>query len=178
MAGKEARENLNKKGLFTRARRRFRLIYLRLLRIDDPPERIARGAAIGVLMGILPTFGLGIVLSIALAFALRANKAAAILGSFVMNPFTSPFFWTISAIVGALVLREDSSAIMAHIRDKSMLNGVSWAYFVHMVGNIIVSALFTLITYYLVKRFIMEHRAHKAAKRLAREKEERDILNH
>ncbi|TAN63593.1 DUF2062 domain-containing protein, partial [bacterium] len=59
--------NRVKKPLPERLKRRAKLIYLKLLRLDDPPERIALGAAIGVLMGILPTFGIGGVLSIILA---------------------------------------------------------------------------------------------------------------
>jgi uncharacterized protein (DUF2062 family) len=69
---------------FVRFKRKARLTYLRILRIDDPPERIA-GARHRVAMGVLPTFGLGII-SPSRRFILRANKAASVLGSFIMNP--------------------------------------------------------------------------------------------
>ena len=41
------RGGVDKKHPFVRLKRKARLTYLRILRIDDPPERIARGAAIG-----------------------------------------------------------------------------------------------------------------------------------
>ncbi len=80
----------NKRHPLVRLKRWARLSYLRLLRMDDPPERIARGAAIGVLCGVLPTFGAGGVIALAVAFVFRANKVAAVLGSLIMNPIQNP----------------------------------------------------------------------------------------
>ena len=148
-----------------RIKRSLRFIYLKILRIDDPPERIARGAAIGVFMGILPTFGLGIVLSIALAFVLRANKVSAVLGSFIMNPVTTPIFWTISAIVGSIIFWEDSGTILAKIKGDEVLNGIGWAYMVFLAGNLVVSSVFALAVYYLTKRGVERHRLKRALKK-------------
>lgn len=156
----------HKKHPFVRIKRKLRLIYLKIVRIDDPPERIARGAAIGVLMGILPTFGLGVVLSLAAAFVFRANKAAAILGSLIMNPLTSPFFWSLSIVIGSVVLREDSSAIFEKLKNGSFLSNIEWASMVYMTGNVIISAVLTAAAYFLVKDAIISHRRHKARKRL------------
>lgn len=155
----------NKKHPFIKFKRRARYHYLKILRIDDPPERIARGAAIGVLMGVLPTFGLGAFMAIGVAFVLRANKAAAVLGSFIVNPLTAPFFWTLSIVIGSLILGEDYSSILAKVKDEGFFAGAEWTYLVYMVGNIILSILFTLASYYLVKWAIIRHRAKKELKR-------------
>lgn len=150
-----------------RVKRRARLIYLRIMRLDDPPERIARGAAIGVFMGIFPTFGAGTILSLGAAFILRANKAAAVIGSLIMNPFTSPFFWTLSVIVGSLLLREDYRAVLTNFKGGHfhILKGAGAVSMVFLVGNLVVSTAFTLASYYLVKFFIIRHRARKKIKR-------------
>src|SRR3989337_2514993 len=126
----KTRNGVDKKHPFVRFKRKARLTYLRILRIDDPPERIARGAAIGVAMGVLPTFGLGTILSLAAAFILRANKAAAVLGSFIVNPLTAPFFWTLSAVVGSFIMREDYGSIYETARSEGFLSGAGWAYLV------------------------------------------------
>ena len=150
-----------------RIKRAARLNYLKLLRLNDPPERIARGAAIGVAMGILPTFGLGTLLSLACAFILRANKAAAIVGSFIMNPLTSPFFWTLSVILGSVVLREDRAAMMQKVSStngENVLRHIGWATFVYMTGNVIITVALTGASYYLVKGWVARHRAKKAAR--------------
>lgn len=158
----DPRKRKKKKHPFIRLKRRLKLLYLRILRIDDPPERIARGAAIGVLMGVLPTFGLGTLFSIALAFVLKANKAAAILGSFIVNPLTSPFFWTLSILVGSALLREDYQSIYERVRTSGLASGAGWAYLVYMAGNVVISAVFTAAAYYIVKWAVIRHRRKKA----------------
>lgn len=162
------KRNNNKRHPLIKIKRRAKLIYLRIMRIDDPPGRIAMGAAIGVLMGVLPTFGIGTILSLAAAFVLRANKASAVLGSIIVNPLTSPFFWTLSIMVGSFIMREDSSTILTRLKTEGFLMGAGWASLVYMLGNIIVSAIMTAGTYYLVKRAVIRHRKKKAAKRLKR----------
>lgn len=160
-----ARKSVDKKHPFVRLKRKARLTYLKILRIDDPPERIARGAAIGVAMGVLPTFGLGIILSIATAFVLRANKAASVLGSFIMNPVTSPFFWTASLVAGSLLTGEDYSTLYAKISKNGFLTGAWDTYMVFLAGNIVITAATTFASYYLVKNAIIRHRRNKERKR-------------
>ena len=160
------RKNVDKKHPFVRLKRKARLTYLKILRIDDPPERIARGAAIGVAMGVLPTFGLGILLSIAAAFVLRANKAASVLGSFIMNPVTSPFFWTASLVTGCLLTGEDYSTIYAKMTKNGFMTGAWDTYMVFLAGNIVITAATTFPSYYLVKKAIIRHRIKKEKRRL------------
>lgn len=160
--------NSQKRQLFIKLRRRFRLFYLKVLRLDDPPERIARGVAIGVLMGILPTFGLGGFISFGLAFLFRANKIGSIFGTFIMNPITAPFFWTGSIILGSFLLHQDSTAILHKFQDESYLKGAGWTWLVFMAGNIIISAVFTALSYYLTKNWIIGHRKKKAARLMER----------
>lgn len=67
--------------------RLFRLIYLKLVRINATPQKVALGAGIGVLSGILP--GTGPIAAAALAFLFRANRAAALAGSLLTNTWLS-----------------------------------------------------------------------------------------
>ena len=59
-------------------KRILRFVYLRIVRANDSPPRVAAGVAIGVFLGIFPTFGLGLVLAYILAVIFRINKAAAV----------------------------------------------------------------------------------------------------
>jgi uncharacterized protein (DUF2062 family) len=113
----------NKRHPVTKVHRRVRLVKLQLLRINDPPERIARGAALGVVCGILPTFGFGGFIAFGLAFLFKANKAAAILGSLIMNPITTPFFWTFSIILGSLILGVEYSVLLDKIEQEGLVAG-------------------------------------------------------
>lgn len=159
----------NKRHPFERVKRWLKLWRYKILRIDDPPERIARGAAIGVLMGVLPTFGVGGFLAIGIAFLLKANKAAAVLGSFIVNPLTSPFFWTLSIIIGSFITGEDSSTILARMKHDGVLASAGSAWLVYMAGNIVISAVCTPFSYYMVKAAIVRHRQRKEEKRRKRQ---------
>jgi uncharacterized protein (DUF2062 family) len=162
----KSKNGVDKKHPFVRFKRKARLTYLRILRIDDPPERIARGAAIGVAMGVLPTFGLGIILSLAIAFVLKANKAASVLGSFIMNPVTSPFFWTASLLAGSLLTGNDYSTIYAKVRENGFLTSAGEASVVFMAGNIVITTVTTVASYYIVRNAVVKHRWKKETKRL------------
>lgn len=65
----------------------------RVLRISDTPHNIALGLALGLGVSFTPLLGTHFVQAGALALMFRANVAAAILGTFVGNPLTFPFFW-------------------------------------------------------------------------------------
>jgi uncharacterized protein (DUF2062 family) len=63
-------------------------VKFRMLHVDDTPQRIARGVAVGLWIAFTPFLGLHMILALAVAALLRANKALAILFVWVSNPFT------------------------------------------------------------------------------------------
>ena len=52
-------------------------------------ETLAKGVAIGTFIGLLPLIGLQIIASVVICYFLRANIAAAVLATFLSNPFTA-----------------------------------------------------------------------------------------
>ena len=69
-------------------RKSRRFIVHRVLHADDTPHRIALGVAAGLFIGLTPTVGFQMVLAVALAAALRANKVVCIPMVWITNPFT------------------------------------------------------------------------------------------
>ena len=63
-------------------------VKFRILHVDDTPQRIARGVAVGVWIAFTPFLGLHMILALALAVLFRANKVLAVLGVWISNPFT------------------------------------------------------------------------------------------
>ena len=77
----------------------------RIKRIADTPHNIALGFAAGVFTSFTPFFGLHLVIGGVLAWVLRANILAGIIGTFVINPVSGPFiaglsFWTGRTLFG------------------------------------------------------------------------------
>jgi uncharacterized protein len=64
-------------------------VFHRVLHADDPPHRLALGAAIGVFVAFTPTLGVQTVIVIFLAWLLRANKAVGIPIVWITNPATA-----------------------------------------------------------------------------------------
>lgn len=66
----------------------------RILGVDDTPQRIAFGVFLGFLIAWTPTIGFQIVLYVAIASLLRANKVVGIPVLFISNPLTAvPMYW-------------------------------------------------------------------------------------
>lgn len=80
-------------------RRATRYVIHRMRRLPDRPHRIARGVFAGSLIGFLPLPGLQFLGAAGLAWIMRGNILAALLGTFNSNPITTPFF-----AVGAITL--------------------------------------------------------------------------
>lgn len=172
-------KRVNKKKIVEKLKRWCRYAYLKTIRMKDPPEKIALGAAIGSFIGILPTLGLSMTLAFIMAYFFRANKTSALLGTFVMNPVTTPILWSLSITIGGLLFWQDAASILTlgvSTNDPSI--GIGQATVAFMTGNAIVALVFSVVIYYFVKNAVIKHRVRKAARfekgRMAREKLTRD----
>ena len=74
--------------------RAWAYIMLRLARLPGSAYSIAGGFACGAAMSFTPFVGLHFVLSAILAWSIRANIIASVIGTAVGNPWTFPFIWT------------------------------------------------------------------------------------
>jgi uncharacterized protein (DUF2062 family) len=92
---------MTKRPILARLARFFKLLYLKLFRINDTPRRIAIGLGLGVFSGVLP--GTGPVAALGLAFIFRVNRASALLGSIVTNTWLSIPAFLLSLKMGAVL---------------------------------------------------------------------------
>jgi len=90
--------------LLFRLRPVLRFIKFRILHVDDSPERIARGIAVGVFIGYLPLMGIQMVLAWATAALFKANKVMAVLGAWISNPATAIIIYYPSYRLGRWLL--------------------------------------------------------------------------
>ena len=83
----------------------LKLIYLKLFRIHDTPQRIALGVGIGVFLGIIPATGP--IAAVLMALVLRVNRAAALLGSLLTNTWLSILTFFLSIKLGSSIMGVD-----------------------------------------------------------------------
>jgi len=92
---------MRNKAVIAKVKRFFRLIYLRLFRINDTPQKVALGVGLGVFSGIMP--GTGPIAAIVLAFLFKANRAAALLGSLITNTWLSFVIFMLAVKAGSFI---------------------------------------------------------------------------
>lgn len=99
--GKWARQQVYPKGGIKRA---AAYLWHRLRRLPDPPHRIARGVFVGTFVNFPPIFGIQMPAAVLLAWALRGNVLAAVLGTLLSNPITTPLIALVSLNLGHWIL--------------------------------------------------------------------------
>ena len=78
-------------------KKKFKQIVRIVITGNSTPNRIALGAAIGVFLSVIPTFGIGMVVALLIAWRLRLNLLATYFGTLVVNPLNSSFVYFINA---------------------------------------------------------------------------------
>lgn len=79
-------------GLWPKAKH---LVLHNILHLDDTPHRIAFGVLLGFIVGATPTIGLQMLIYVAFATLLGANKVSGILPVWLSNPLTAlPLYYT------------------------------------------------------------------------------------
>ena len=106
--------------------RAARYVSLRLRRLPDPAHKISRGIAAGVFTSFTPFFGFHFIISAMIAWALRGNILAALLATFVGNPFTFPIFASISVELGTMILGLDPVPLPEIVRAFSQASVELW----------------------------------------------------
>jgi uncharacterized protein (DUF2062 family) len=99
----------------TRVRSAFVARLGAVLRLDDPPGRVALALAVGVFISCTPFWGLQTVLSLAVATIFRLNRAVTVTGAWLNLPWFAPVVYGFALHIGALVLPDLHGADVAEI---------------------------------------------------------------
>lgn len=164
--------------------RAFQYVRHRVVRLADSSRKIAAGLALGASISFTPLVGLHFVQAGALAYLARVNILAALIGTFIGNPWTFPFMWWAAIRLGSFLFGlmglPASTALPDHM-DLSIL----WDLIMHqplriffpwLLGGylmaLIVWPFFFLAFFYTVRagkaarRRVKTRKARKAAKEL------------
>lgn len=171
---------------FSRAWRYWSRRLLRaVLQPHDSPRQIAGGAAIGMFVGMTPTFGLHMIMAALLATMARCSRLPAILFVYVTNPFTVLPIYGFCYQAGCWVLRPMGFKPLTFrvVRETlaSVPKDAQWTFWrtfyqdAHAVlklgwtgvaplclGTVLVGAVAGVMTYWFVLRLVTGHRILKA----------------
>lgn len=160
----------------------------RIRRLPDQPGRIGRGIAAGVFISFTPFFGAHLIGGIALAWMLRGNLLASVLGTLIGNPVTIPIIAVMSVSLGRWMLGihggMSPGVIMAAFsaasgqlwhnfmsifdgrvaewdRLEAFFNGIFLPY---LVGGLIPGIAAALISYYMTVPLVRAYHNRRAQK--------------
>ena len=131
-----------------------------------PPEDVAAGWALGMVIGCSIPFGLQLLVSIPLAIMMRVSKIGATVGTLITNPVTIFFIYPTQTWVMYNLLfgnREMGELPTEWTRQSVMaLSGpVIISFF---LGGLALALILSPITYFTVKRIVIKYRQRRGSR--------------
>lgn len=157
-------------------RRLIRYYWLSLVRLRDTPSQITRGLVAGIVVCFTPLPITHIFQGMLIAWMIRGNVLAAMITSWVGNPWTYPFMWAIAYQAGHLLYDVMGWDMMAV--PTSLSWGEFWDVLVNhpfdvmvpwVLGGYAVAIVVSPILFYAIRPLIVRaHYARAQARRRAR----------
>lgn len=162
---------------------------LRVTRLADSTPKIALGLAIGVGVSFSPFIGTHLIQAAIIAFILRANIIAALIGTIIGNPWTFPFMWWAATELGSFLFEIfgfPASVTLPHDMHFSDIITViktqpSRIFTPWLLGGYILAIASILISYPIFYKLVSgakeaatrarQRRLHKVAKEVTGQKE-------
>ena len=134
--------------------RQWKLNVLRLIRLRAEPNDIAKGFALGIFIGMTPTFGVQMVIAIFLAMLLEENKIAAAVGVWITNPLTAPFIYALEYESGRLLLGLEYAQLPNELT-FSALKSLGWEVMLPMAaGSLLYGTVSSIIAYMVMLQLV------------------------
>jgi uncharacterized protein len=132
-----------------------------VLHLDDNPHRIAFAFSLGVFIAFSPFIGLHLISAIFLAWVLRLNTVAVLLGTLLNNPWTFAPIFGASLWVGIKIYGRHVVLAPIHWQELTMINVIPKLepYLVpFMLGATLLGVIACVVTYPFVYYFVKEYR--------------------
>lgn len=143
----------------------------RVLRLNGSPHTVAIGFAAGLVVAWSPLFGFHYVLALTLAFLVRGNIVAAVLGTTIGNPLTLPAMWALDYKVGEFLLGGPAGPKPPHLLHSLAAQSFDaiWPVVKPLfLGSIPLGLISGAISYFIVRIAVQtyqEARRHRLAAR-------------
>jgi len=129
--------------------RNIKLQLLKFVRLQGTPHEISRGIALGICLGMTPTFGVQMPLAILFAWLLRESKVAAVLGVWITNPVTAPVIYALEYETGRIMLRFPHATLPQSLTFDALVQ-LGWNVLAPLLlGSLIWSAISWAVAYYV-----------------------------
>jgi len=163
-----------------------KFIFHKVLHADDTPHDIAIGVATATFVAFLPLVGLQTVIAVAIAVAIRANKAVCIPIVWITNPVTIGPIYGACMMLGGLVTGEGRSESQ-HVAIQTLLQHQGFGRFLELgfwrdllhlllsfggdlwIGCALVGMVFAVAGYFVSRWGVGAYREGRRRRKLQRE---------
>lgn len=134
-------------------------LILKIIKGRGSSHQIAFGFAIGVFVGVFPTFGLGLIFTSALAVVIRFNLPASIVGGAIStNPLTTPLCIAASYKIGELLTGTKINLKISDSESIYYMSNFKTFGLNFLIGNFALSLFLGIISYFIIKVMIDAYR--------------------
>ncbi len=132
-----------------------------LIKLDDPPSKLAFAFALGVFVAFSPTLGLHVFTCLALGWIFRLNKLVILTASFINNPWTIVPLYGFCIWFGMKITGENRDVPridwdqLSFENSYIVLKPYLWSY---VAGTLIVGSVAAVISYFLFYWFVVRYR--------------------
>ncbi|MDT8440971.1 MAG: DUF2062 domain-containing protein [Desulfuromonadales bacterium] len=134
--------------------RQAKLMLVRFVRLRGLPDEIAKGIALGIFVGMTPTFGIQMGIALLLAYLFRQNRLAAVLGVWVTNPLTAPVIYAVEYELGRLLLGLPRAGLPKELSFQAYAE-LGWNVLAPLwVGGTITGIILGSLAYFVTLRLI------------------------
>lgn len=153
--------------------RRIRLIYLKLRRLRDKPEVVAKGLAIGVFAGCFPFFGVQSLIGLFLATIFQGSRVAAYAATWISNPLTYVPLYIFNFKIGKLLLgKKDVVLPTSDIESFTAFKELGSTFVLTLLtGSFVVGIILSVITYFYGLAILQRLHYRRTIRRRSRQKE-------
>jgi uncharacterized protein (DUF2062 family) len=152
-------------------RRALRYQWLKILRLQEDPRKLAWGMAVGVFVGVTPTIPFHTLAALSLAALLRVSPVTAFIGIQFSNPLTVVPIYLSAYKVGQFLLYHGKPLIFPQTFSYEAWLRVLWQGGVALqVGGIIIAIPPAIMSYFLTLWIVQRFHRRKGQRAL-------DVLN-
>jgi uncharacterized protein (DUF2062 family) len=148
-------------------RRALRYQWLKFLRLQEDPRKLAWGMALGVFIGVTPTIPFHLVTVLFLAALLRVSPVTAFIGIQVGNPITVGPIYITAYKVGQFLLYQGKPLVFPETFSfEAWLRVLVQGGVALQVGGILIAIPPAIVAYFLTLWIVQRYQRRKAQRAL------------